>query len=49
VAASFHGAGRTVNASTQALELRTSADRFDAIALPRIEATVLSLAQALAP
>jgi hypothetical protein len=49
VAASLHGAGRAVNACSQALELRASADHFDAIALPRIEATVLSLAKALAP
>lgn len=49
LAASFYGAGRAVNASNQALELRTSPDHFDAIALPQLEALLTGFAQALTP
>ncbi|MBI5268968.1 MAG: hypothetical protein HY856_04755 [Burkholderiales bacterium] len=49
VAAAFYGAGRAVNSSTQALELRTTADHFDAVAGPQIEAMLAGLTQALTP
>lgn len=49
IAAAFAGAGRAVNASSTSYELRSSPEVFDAVATPQVEATLASLAQALAP
>lgn len=38
-----------MNASSTSYELRSSPEVFDAVATPQVEATLASLAQALAP
>lgn len=48
-AAAFYGKGRAVGQSSQALELRTSPDRFDAVALPQMRAALGALSQGLTP
>lgn len=47
--AAANGVGRGVSSISQSYELRSSPEVFDAVATPQVEATLASLAQALAP
>lgn len=48
-AAALSGVGRGVSQSTKDLELRSSPELFEAVALPQLQGVISGLAQALAP
>jgi hypothetical protein len=48
-AAALFGAGRAVSQSTQNVELRTTPDQFEAVAMPHLLGVAQALAGALTP